>query len=1635
MSTPDFDYLKPKLPIAGQEPQTGGPTFDYLKPKAPIEPMGFFEYTRNMATGLYDLYSAITPEAPKNERQLGLVQLLSERGEVDPITMEDFKLTFQKTFADLKNTAQVLKDSPGEMKEALFGNPAATVGQLAKFIVEPIGDLIEAGTAVQLSDGSYRHLTAEERANKIKNGVAFAASLGVGAAAHSMLKVGAASEAMALAKGTMSMAKVTDIANKSGKVLTKGAIATKLAKETAVGAAAGVTYSGVRYIGEDDHLAQMILDGVVFAPFGTAFGVLGLRGEGKLLRNNREVARDVFNLRQQRAIGESTLGDIGASVSSLASADNIAQAVLDKHIQIKPDDMLLLKGVSKDKVLMLNMRRTSTHMVTSGAHDKVLILGHERGLLVDAQRRFFEDTGQLPNKVVSYRGKEWVIGESYNLKDNTIDIFSPDTPDKRISVPLNEVADLPAVRFNDAALEFETHRSLKGRFLSEAKALGYKTPEEMIKGSYNNSWLQAEMRSLSSKARTGEPISLIAARAEGRSALGKVTGHFYTDDLGGGLEYTRIIHARELAGKRKSLRIELTRREKFNPATALQRFKVHRLEFENPLVFPATTSIDTQFAAIKYFRDNHPEFKAELAEADAAWRMHNSSASKTQDALNKTGERGYQFTDRAIAKMARKAGFDGIVYRGGAEIVDLRALTRIDKARRGFHVAKHRTLKAGTADANLFIDRLYEGFNDRIAAYLFDTADLNAPLNYDKVLKDYLADHGLRANEVPALRREFAKRIKQRFMNDIEPDERAWLERIERIADENLRRTTDNDIRTIAKAANSNGMYIDVEDAGKIVIRDMDTHDALSRPTSMDDAITFINESGQELGFNLDDGILPPIFGDLVDNFRDPWPSDPLGSKNRLQIMVDALNTTATFLTRNREVQIAYDNQFNTKFLARIFDPTQESKMRAQGLQTPYVQQLKKLDEAIAGMGKVDREKIGQWLETMAPDEVLQRGGPGGRALTTAETDVARRFLDTNVDLKKVFLFRRLSKDQEKIIRKQELPGDEHTVRFELNRYQQQLRKELNINEADLEAVRTLTVVERQPIKDISIGGITRYYRSLKNGELSRADFAKQNNLSKKQLQLGHALDQMYKDLAKTFDIDPNLRLDNFMTHARLHTDGNIEGALNAIGIADPQTKEFYGKLIRTGEISAYETDPIIAMSRYIKAGFDEQTGFNRAISEARSALGEEIKEGLSSGRIPPDVVPRMKEIVENYLSDVQGHADSARNSTQGIFDNMIKELGLADNVSVNVRRQVVNFLSSTFEAGAQGLRLAAGIRDLASGLIVSIASYGPVRTAEVLNYGVAGMNAKGLDAIGLRSEIGPAMNRATLKAAGVIPESGIVNFADPTEYAQSVMSQTRGKVATKVSRMNQRLFELSGQKSIYAMLHTGHYISTWKRVGNGLKKLNDGTWTREQFDNHIDLHTYDQPVIDEFNRLLADSPDPSEAARFLGRQTGQDMVGVYGLANHAPGWNTNLGRLFGQFGQWSLWFKGEFLRMATRGTGKQRMLKVARLLAAQKAMTVVGGAAGFNLEAWQPTTGILFGGGPIVDTYQIVSDAMSGYGFLQEDGRRKLEHLLPWNNVGQLYIPGSFFVRDVLEAVELADQGEDLHTILGRGVGIKVNR
>lgn len=883
--------------------------------------------------------------------------------------------------------------------------------------------------------------------------------------------------------------------------------------------------------------------------------------------------------------------------------------------------------------------------------------------------------------------------------------------------------------------------------------------------------------------------------------------------------------------------------------------------------------------------------------------------------------------------------------------------------------------------------------------------------SFREVLDKFAKDRGFNESEKAVLEAEMTQRLFRETFKSLPPEEQEVIARMNQEVEglvskpggsrlEQAQIAAKAAAKEVVNKANSNGMFVDEEAAGNLVLRDNLSNKIVGRFKTTHDALEFIDKSGQAHGIDLDSGGgIPTRIGSGLMPIDEPDPSGYMPyavlPNDKMGALTNMVNTVFDWATPNRNIMTSLDSTYGTRFFARIYDTLQVARMKANAAIRPWYEKLSKIDKVANKLSKGEREIVDGWLQTKSPSELMAD-------MNRTEIAIAKHFADKNIDLKQVVEYvKQLERLQIDVDKGRMTPED-------MAIYGKKLAEEIGLNDEHIEATGLVRAVRDG--RDGFFAPIARLTNAILNNDLSRADYAKLHGMNGHQLALGHGLEALHTELARAFNIPDVHRFQDLMAHARLYTEGDLVTALDDFNVP-PTVKDFYSALSRTGEVSSYEKDPVRSMQRYIKAGFDSKL-MQPALEGARQALPEELAKLSDQSR------GKAERVVKRYMDDVRGIPGEASKFTQEAVNIFAQKLGL--KIPIDVRKNIVNLILATGEAALQGFRVVAGIRDFTQGVSWYYSRFGLERTLKMLEYGT-----KGLDGI----------TKADLHAGGLIPELNVIYIDSPTEFTGTTLGRASNVIGNTIRAVSQMGLRMSLQKDVYALMHAGSYLDTWKLAGDELGKMVRGETTREKAYRKLSLDTYEMPTVIEFDRLVGNQK-LDEAARLLARETGREQVGVFGSGNNPGGWNRNIGRIAGQYGSWSMWFRAQGMRMMSRGTNGQRMAALTRLAATQGAVYAAGAATGLSFANWYAPAGVLFTGGPLVDAAGTVNDAIQGRGYIQDLAIERLKRYLPYDpwgdefNIKQIYVPGSYFINDLKEAMEMAQDNDPL--ALPRALGVK---
>jgi hypothetical protein len=196
-----------------------------------------------------------------------------------------------------------------------------------------------------------------------------------------------------------------------------------------------------------------------------------------------------------------------------------------------------------------------------------------------------------------------------------------------------------------------------------------------------------------------------------------------------------------------------------------------------------------------------------------------------------------------------------------------------------------------------------------------------------------------------------------------------------------------------------------------------------------------------------------------------------------------------------------------------------------------------------------------------------------------------------------------------------------------------------------------------------------------------------------------------------------------------------------------------------------------------------------------------------------------------------------------------------------------------------------------------------------------------------------------------------------------------------------------------------------------------------------------DKQIADEFLRRVGTNPEL--AAQFAGKQ-GSDIVNfLYGRGMQAQWMRSVGGRLFGQFGTWSMWYIDYLRRLVGRAGMEGFRSEGLKLLAKHAVVNAAIVATGkelldVDLSRWASYGSVFWSGGPGVQVVSGASTLMRGLGSVTSGNEDPLAQsritegtAMIWQTM-PTYVPFYFGARDAVRLVQSDNPTEFLAAVLG---------
>ena len=838
----------------------------------------------------------------------------------------------------------------------------------------------------------------------------------------------------------------------------------------------------------------------------------------------------------------------------------------------------------------------------------------------------------------------------------------------------------------------------------------------------------------------------------------------------------------------------------------------------------------------------------------------------------------------------------------------------------------------------------------------------------------------------------------------------------------------------LVNTAMCHGFYIDRDPGGIIKIRDAETYKLQSVTFDTEDAAReWIEKTGNPNGPDIDGGGQNPVppRAVMIDSMPpieppvDPW-SVPFAFHPNSSVtkMANMMKGNAPWFTPKRAFFVAIDDMFGTTLFRDVYVPLYQKKLQMEAAKRVPLQLAKDV-ETLLTSSKIPRERwktISDNREAMSPTEVVT-GIYTDRRMTDIEVEKANWLAQQNIDTKKVFEFGRecskfrgdFRRTRERLLAQglDENGPEIAALTKEHGDHTMMLREAFDIDDAHMAAHDMFLDVRTKNPKNERIFGIVRLHQSLSNNEPGRYAHAQIHKLTKEELQAVQKLDELYDKVATDLGIPRTIG--QYMNHYRIAGDfdnsfRNVD--LNGNPLKSGDVRDFASEMMRTGELDAFERDPIRAMVSYINASYNACM-FNDTWNTVVKRAQEEIDK-------IPHGSKRVASVTAEYVFGLRGHANAADELAQAAMDKFIEQMGWSG--TVDVKRDLFNTMIAAQSGAMLGFRPAQAVRDFAGFSKNYYARFGSARWRNAIDLAFT----RGADG---------QLPIRKLAESGKIPGLSFIEFLSEEELVSGLAGKSGNKIRDAIMKTSQNGLIYSGQHISYSIAHAMAYLDTFSIAAKQLRDLHAGTVTKRQAYMALSINTYDIPVAQAFDDLVKVGKF-DEAAEFIAQQTGAETAFIFGMQNHPFGWGSNFGKMAGQFGQFGIFERNFLTRLAGRGTLSERAAGMARLAAAETATFLAGRTLGFNMRSWYLLPATIFLGGPMLQRAQNMAELTGQRGKMRQAlSMRENESYggkIPWLSTA---VPGAFALSDYYQAYELAQNRYGPVPVIGRALGFSVDQ
>jgi hypothetical protein len=788
-------------------------------------------------------------------------------------------------------------------------------------------------------------------------------------------------------------------------------------------------------------------------------------------------------------------------------------------------------------------------------------------------------------------------------------------------------------------------------------------------------------------------------------------------------------------------------------------------------------------------------------------------------------------------------------------------------------------------------------------------------------------------------------------------------------------------VHDIENLATSNNLFFEAEGAGKYRLRFQDDGSTYKIVGNLENARKEINLLRQSKGWDQDGGYSGPIptsignIGGLAQKFDTPKPAVPRIAQFLDESRAFGLMRVITPIGRRFEYM---DNVLKTTLFPEFLNIQKKIIERRNVVsRDPLLKDLEQFGQKIMDIGGIlsqdERGTVADNIETRSLAQI--RNNYIGRAATPIEEAMAKEVLRSkNVGKVRDILYRAKMIDNNTIYGSPAFIKNMESIASD---YHPDV----------VNAARQLALTLNSKIGKGSSGNLVlRLAFALEdpNTALDPIEHARLNNITPKM--------RMYRDAVSDW-MDKASRILNIPAE-----ESYLPSIINAVaGGADSKIPiEMAKELARTGltPSGSLIRDPNMLIARYHAAIINHKVGYNEAVNKWEANVHGQLDGLMGSDREP--IAKNLKAVMSDYARIMRGQPnmeDALHNGARRIAD----KLGISSPSA--------NSVMSAMSLSSIALRPALALRDFYNVMGESYISFGHEFTKDFLANSTSDAVIK------------------DMKRRNLLPESSTRQFVDPAASGD-LLSQ--GRIGQQLRKQSELAFELSGQESAYEHANASIYRTSLNMAEKYLGKLQRNEVDKKTAYDKMGISSnYGPGLIKQIDDLVSQGK-VAEAADLYGQANMRYISHVYGFYNNPTGWQSNFGRMMGQWGSWSANASSTMIDQFSKGTAKQIAGKVLRTGMFNKATTMVGAGLGLNLVSWQVSNpmNILPTEGPIPQVFGRMKEDYEfnnlGYGSILK-------------NFADGFIPYYSFAKGWYDGMTRMGRGDILQgTVRGLGVPIK---